>query len=386
MRHPIGNNMSWWDDIIDYISGRSVHPDKDTLSITHMPVYSSDKYKIPPMAKVVTSTTYKPYKRGYSSKAFKTLGQASKLYTDAKNADELYNGSTFKVKPKEWANSRAGDSTYFDRSYSQMLNYVQDSRNGWLKNADGTYKNRATGQVFDPKSYRKSADYPVTAEIRADYTRPAYHTKGRYAVLGSPYPDGYLNDVLGIDNFTGVLPSTQDDNSTIHNGMGTEGSSAVGQSPVRLAELSASHEINHGLTAPYTSRGLIRFPIGVIDRNGSVSRVPSKEYPIETYAHYPSELVNSASLFQQQLHRNTGSRITNKDQFWDKINEAKQSIEDYDPESRRFLQNVDELVNNSNNSEVDRIMLNQLQEAMPLISKNKQLPGYNTNYKQNMIG
>ena len=94
------------------------------------------------------------------------------------------------------------------------------------------------------------------------------------------------------------------------------------------------------------------------------------------YAWNPSELVNAASLFQQQHYRNTGRRINNKQQFWDDINKAKQNIGDYDPESRRFLQSLD-ILQNSSGDPISSELLNQIQDAMPLITSR----GYNKNYR-----
>jgi hypothetical protein len=64
-------------------------------------------------------------------------------------------------------------------------------------------------------------------------------------------------------------------------------------------------------------------------------------------------------------------RIMDKNKFWEDLNNAKKNIQDYDPESRRFIQSIDILQNEAPNDPEAAYMLEQIQEAMPLITNSR---------------
>lgn len=330
--------------------------------------------------------TFAPYLTKFTPKALQPV-------KDVRNG--VYGGLEMRGRaiPADFANQRAGDPNYTETQLRQVMGYINNPANGWIRHSRGVYKNHTTGGVYDSNKARSSAFEPVRY-FNGTNVVPSYNPRTREARIPSQrsnkLPEDPMDLKIADQKYIDVYNQKASD--TIHPMSSSYSEMAV--KPMTRYQVinyspaaSASHEFNHGYTANNVITGLIR----------PFSSIPgSKEYyatddPMdylmdESYAKSVAELINSASLFQQQHFRNMGRRIVDKNKFWDDINNAKKNIQDYDPESRRFLQSLDILQNEAPNDPGSAYMLNQLQEAMPLISQNKQLPGYNTNYKHNMIG
>ena len=302
---------------------------------------------------------YGPYRKGYSIKSEYPVRNVAPLYNNIPEGEST-------LIPKAWMNARAGDPEYSDQSLSEMMSYVNNPSNGWTEDNTGKYRNIMTDQVFDPDIFKSSVNTPMYVYKKPNVT-PNYFPMSRYAAI----PD-IGSDILGLVDkndpelspvYNQDVKSTIDPSTSTSFAAYTNATNNYGYPNI----LNSNHEINHAMTFPYTSAGLVHYVYDPNNLEGS-----------SIYAKRPEELVNHASLFQQQHYRNTGRRITDKAKFLDDINNAKQNIKDYDPESRRFLQSIDILQNQASDGDRGAAdMLNQIQEAMPLITSR----GYNKNYR-----
>lgn len=305
---------------------------------------------------------YGPYMTPYSVKSEYPIRRAANLYNAIPEGEST-------VSPADWMRSRAGDPDYFKSAMGQMMRYVDNPENGWVKQNNGTYVNSSTGQMFNPNLLSASVETPLTVYKRPNVA-PLYFMAKRYAAIPSSGSDipGLVNT-----NYPMISRAYQQGPDSVIDPATSSTFRAYDNATKNYSYPNISltnHEINHAMTMPYTLGGLmyaVRDP-----KTGTFDSLYHKNV---------SELVNAASMFQQQHYRNTGSRITSKDGFWSEIDEAKRNIQDYDPESRRFLQSIDILQNQAPADDVSADMLMQIQEAMPLISRSGRLPGYNRNYR-----
>lgn len=338
-------------------------------------------YTKPTITNGGNKNTFGPYLTPYTPKAMQPAedlmkGAYGDLYrNDFESVGAMEFGKDYYKDGTNFINQRAGDPNYIQAQHKMVMDYVNNPDNGWDKQTDGTYRNTRTGQVYDPRLGEKLSYDKVGYSFSPDDSGMAW---GNYLALPSRTSDSYSNifrknnpdlrDILKYTNRNDVIhPDMSSHPAPVYSVM------KAGDVNKYVPVLTAGHEFNHLFTKHLIDRGLIN-PY-------------RKNQPIgKSYATKPVELGNAASLFQQQHFRNTGRRIVDKNKFWDDINNAKKNIKDYDPESRRFLQSLDILQNEAPNDPESAYILNQIHEAMPLITNNKQLPGYNRNYRHNRIG
>lgn len=391
--------MSWWDDSIDYIFGRYRHPDIDIdqKKLVETPV--STKGRAPAM------DVYKYITDRYPNTGYWNLllnRPIQRLYVSNPYS------STYYIRPSDVMNARAGDPEYTRKSFQEIKNYLDSNReyyrvgpakhnnslipgtfdindprwrgfDPWavLRDSGGTYKSKKDKEfIFNPSQVYNAANTPLP--VRFNYAKSltygnssSYNPREHSVEINdnSPPEDLYKEYKEYVVGNVPKIKYPTEDVMGLHPGYLIK-YYAKGD-PISYIASSVGHELNHAAQMAYPISTNFLLNTHTID---------GYDYRRAGYATNPYELTQAAAAFQQQHYRNTGSRIKDPDSFEAEINKAVDNIKDYDQESRRFLDYV--RFNKRNNPRI----YNDIKKKMPLISKNKQLPGYNTNYKQNMLG
>lgn len=328
--------------------------------------------------------TFAPYLTKFTPKALQPA-------EDVRNG--VYGGLKMmgRAIPADFANQRAGDPNYTETQLKQVMDYINNPVNGWVRQSDGTYKNPTTGGVYDPNKARSSA-YDHVRYFKGKNADPSYTPYSREARIPSQKSDKFYRKMMDMK----ASDAFQTDQNMINQKSSdpidpwSSSHSALAYAPMTRDQIvrfspsaeSASHEFNHGYTINNITAGLIK-PYSMVPYTESFAQPPYSMLHLHSpnYAKSLVELINAASLFQQQHKRNTGSRIVNKNKLWEDFNNAKNNIQDYDPESRRFMQSIDILQNEAPNDPEAAYILEQIQESMPLITNNGKtpVPGYTYN-------
>ena len=254
------------------------------------------------------------------------------------------------VRPIDWANAEAGDPEYANKAYRAIIRYLEDPANGFEKNLSNipgtgyiythpTIGNKAHPELLWSQMNRRhayvqnmdsvpSALYNQSYAVLPQYGKPA---KWLNSLRTYSYDDSQfdLNNPLFQYIRNGLPPyglSSQVDTHFLYkNKLRKANRSALSNAQ------SAGHGIGHLGTQDYILNGAL-----------------TGETPESVLANYyhtsPVELGQAAAHFKRQYYRNTGKLIDHHDKVEKAIEYARKHMEDFDPESRRFLMSVDHLI------------------------------------------
>lgn len=256
------------------------------------------------------------------------------------------------VRPIEWANAEAGDPEYANKAYSAIKQYLENPANGFKKTLNdipGTgyiYVHPTIGTKAHPEllwsqmnrragyvQFKGFQDAGIAPDEKLSYVsqygKPEPFVRGSYIYhYNDPMLDPNNSDFKYVRNSSPTigLSSGVDAYTMYKNKL---------RPANRIALYDAQgvgHEVNHLGTIEYLSNEVLPGQHG-----GGI------DYHVSM-----TELGQAASHFKRQYFRNTGKLIDHHDKVEDAIAYARAHMEDFDPESRRFLMSVDHLIDEIN--------------------------------------
>lgn len=251
------------------------------------------------------------------------------------------------VRPIEWANAEAGDPNYARKAMDSIYKYLDDTNNDFIKDpiltdkyGSPTYVNRNTGQIAVPEMLwaQMNRRHPY---VQNEYLPPFTMADKRIAVIPAYNKNNLMPPnrarAKALDNpwfrhetpLNAPVPTDLSSYVDAHYIPKNFGRLHKGTKDSLTAAQFAGHEIGHLGTLDYISTGAI-----------PGDWLPNRRIPV-LYHRNSVELGQAGAHFKRQHARNTGIIINSGKAFDDAIAYARKHINDYDPESRRFLMSLD---------------------------------------------